>query len=82
MSAANPVYMELLDFLAAGMTPEALVAFRPSDGVQDRVKDLIARKQDGALAPEEESELEEFLHLEHILILAKAKARQHIPLGQ
>jgi hypothetical protein len=82
MSAAHPAYLELVDFIAAGTTPESLIAFRPSDAAQHRVKNLISRKQDSTLSPDEESELEEFLHLEHILILAKAQARRHLPLAE
>jgi hypothetical protein len=78
MSAAHPAYLELVDFIAAGTTPEALIAFRPSDALQNRVQELISRKQDRTLTPDEESELEEFLYLEHILILAKAQARRHV----
>jgi hypothetical protein len=78
MSAAPPAYLELVDFIAAGTTPEALIAFRPSEAVQNRVKELVFRKQEGALTPDEESELEDFLHLEHILTLAKAQARRHL----
>jgi hypothetical protein len=81
VSTANPVYLELVDFIAGGTTPETLLAFRPSHAVQSRVQDLILKKQDGLLTPDEESELDEFLHLEHILILAKAQARRHLPLG-
>jgi hypothetical protein len=40
MSAARPAYLELVDFIAAGTTPEPLIAFRPSEGVQNRVKEL------------------------------------------
>jgi len=78
VSATLPMYFELVDFIAAGTTPEALIAFRPSDALQNRVKELIGRKEHGSLTPDEESELEEFLHLEHILILAKAQARRHL----
>ena len=78
MSAAHPAYLELVDFLAAGTTPEALVRFRTSADVQRRVSDLIARRHNGLLSAEEESELEDFLQLEHILILAKAQARRHL----
>lgn len=78
MSAALPVYFELVDFIAAGTTPQALIAFQPSDAAQNRVKELMARKQDGTLTRDEENELEEFLQLEHILILAKAQARRYL----
>lgn len=82
MSATHPVYWELVDFIAAGTTPERLIAYRPSDPVQSRVRELISRKQDGSVTSDEESELEEFLHLEHILILAKAQARRHLLRGE
>jgi hypothetical protein len=74
--------VELVDFIAAGTTPESLIAFRPSDAAQQRVNALISKKQDGTLSAEEESELDDFLHLEHILILAKAQARRHIDVAQ
>ena len=80
MSAAHPVYLELINFLAAGTTPETLVRFRPSEEVQQRVSELIEGRHNGVLSVEEESELEDFLQLEHILILAKAQARRHLSL--
>ena len=75
-------YEEIIDFIAAGTTPEALVAFRPSDVVQQRVADLIERSKDGGLSAEEESELEDYLQLEHMMIMAKARARQYTQLGR
>jgi len=82
MSAVSPAYLELVDLLAAGTTPEALIAFRPSEPVQRRVQDLVVRNEDGSLTPEEKTELEEFLQLQHILILAKAQARRRLSLAQ
>jgi len=81
MSAAHPAYLELVDFIAAGTTPEGIIRFRPSEAVQRRVSDLIERQRDGSLSSEEQSELDDFLQLEHILIMAKAQARSHLSLG-
>jgi hypothetical protein len=75
-------YDEIIDFIAAGTTPEAVVAFRPSKRVQERVAGLVERSKDGSISPEEQSELEDYLQLEHIMILAKARARQHTQLGE
>ncbi len=82
MSAVSPAYFELVDFIAAGTTPETLLAFQPSEAVQSRIHELIEGRQDGALTPDEETELEEFLQLEHILMLAKAQARRRLSLAQ
>ena len=75
MSAATPVYLEIIDFIAAGTTPQEVANYRPSPAAQQRVADLIEREQNQNLSPDEKSELEHFMELEHILRLAKAKAR-------
>ena len=79
--SATKSYDEIIDFIATGTTPEAVMAFRPSDGVQRRVAELIERSKDGSLSVEDQSELEDYLQLEHIMIMAKARARQHTQLG-
>jgi len=74
-------YDEIIDFIARGTTPESVIAFRPSDALQCRVADLTERARTGSISPEERSELEDCLQLEHIMIMAKARARQHIQIG-
>jgi S-adenosylmethionine:tRNA-ribosyltransferase-isomerase (queuine synthetase) len=82
MSAtAHPAYLELIDFIAGGTTPEALIAFRPSREVQDRVSSLIAREHEGQLTDEDQQELADYLQLEHLMIMAKAQARRKLQLG-
>jgi hypothetical protein len=75
-------YDEIIDFIAGGTTPEGVVAFRPSGGVQQRVADLVERSKNESILPEEQSEFEDYLQLEHIMIMAKARARQHAQLGK
>lgn len=81
MSGSDPAYREVIDFLAAGITPESLVRFRPSEPVQARVADLVARDQEGSLSDPEKQELADFLQLEHLMIMAKAQARRNLILG-
>ncbi len=76
MIAAQPAYLELIDFIAAGTTPEQIVAFRPSALAQKRVEELIEREREDGLSPEEQAELDHFFDLEHILRVAKARAEQ------
>jgi hypothetical protein len=75
MTASQPVYLELVDFLAAGSTPEAVANFRPSRAAQARVSELVEREKEAGLTQEETAELDHFLELEHILRMAKARAR-------
>lgn len=72
-------YQEVVDFIAAGTTPQNVIAFRPSDAAEERVADLLAREKDGELSAEEKSELEHYLQLEHLMRLAKARARAFLP---
>jgi hypothetical protein len=82
MSAASPVYLEIIDFIAAGTTPEAVAHFQPSPEAQQRVADLIQREKKQPLSEEERLELDHFMELEHILRMAKARARQILARGQ
>jgi len=54
-----------------------LVAFRPSQKTTQRVQELVEKNKRETISSEEQSELEDYLQLEHLLILAKARAREH-----
>jgi hypothetical protein len=81
MSNAIPMtraYEEIIDFIAAGTTPSTLIAFQPSETVKARVADLIEREKYDGLAAEEKQELDQYMILEHLIRLAKARAYQHL----
>jgi hypothetical protein len=46
----TPVYMELVDFIAAGLSPERIAAYHPSDAAQERVMGLLQRQKDRGAA--------------------------------
>ncbi len=71
-------YEEIIDFIASGTSPQAIVAFKPSEKTKWRVADLIHNEKTGNLSPDEKSELDHYMQLEHLMRLAKARARQHI----
>src|SRR5215831_14462345 len=75
-------YEEIIDFIASGTTPESVIAFRPSEALQQRVTELMERAQDGTVSADESAELEACLHLEHIMVMAKARARQRTQFGR
>jgi hypothetical protein len=74
-------YEEIVEFIASGTTPNNVAAFRPSEEAKERVADLIQREKNSDVSPDEESELNHYLQLEHLMRLAKARARQHIDHG-
>ena len=76
--AEPKVYEEIVDFIAAGTSPQNVIAFRPSEEARQRVWDLVAREKTDGLSQEETAELEQYLHLEHIMRLAKARAQRYV----
>ena len=78
MNAASPAYTEMIDFIVSRATPEALLQFRPSESTQHRVADLVERQHRDSLSSEESSELDDFVQLEHLMIMAKAQARLRV----
>ncbi len=71
-------YEEVVDFIAAGTSPGSVIAFRPSTAVKDRVANLIDREKTSGLSHDEKSELDHYTQLEHLMRLAKARARQYM----
>src|SRR5437870_5577725 len=79
--AAMPVtkaYEEVIDFIAAGVSPRDVAEYRPCEEAMARVRDLVAREKSTGLSAKESSELQSYLQLEHIMRLAKARARKHL----
>jgi hypothetical protein len=46
--------------------------------VQARVAELLEAQREGKLSSEEASELDDFVQIEHLMIMAKAQARQRL----
>jgi hypothetical protein len=81
MSLSSPIYAEIIDFIAEGTTPQSVVEFLPSLEAQRKLAALMEREKAGTLSPEEKAEIEHFMELEHILRMAKARARQIVSRG-
>ena len=75
VSVFGNVYSEMIDLIAQGGGPASVIAFRPSDAAQEQVYEMIERKRDGTLTPEEANQLLHYTELEHILRMAKIRAR-------
>jgi hypothetical protein len=74
--ASSSVYLEIVDFFASGTTPQTVIDFQPSLAARQRALELLELSKHDQLTAEQESELEHFTGLEHILRMAKARARQ------
>lgn len=69
-------HQEIIDFMAAGSTSADVASFKPSAKARKRVADLIAKEKASGLLPEEKRALDELMQVEHLMRLAKARARQ------
>jgi hypothetical protein len=67
---------EVLDFLVSTPTPEQIIAFRPSEVAQERVRDLLDRNRNGTLSTEENEELDEISRMNDFVSLLKVRVRR------
>jgi hypothetical protein len=70
-------YEEVADFIAA-LDPNKLLELKPSKAVQSRVNELINEKSNNGLSSENQYELDRYLALEHLISLAKIRARRYL----
>ena len=68
-------YEEIVEFIAS-LRPRELIDFKPSEPARQRVWDLLERQKAAPLAVEDRAELDHYLEVEHLMRLAKARARQ------
>ncbi|HEV3255941.1 MAG TPA: hypothetical protein VG013_03605 [Gemmataceae bacterium] len=66
---------EITDFLASSPSREQLLNYRPSDEVQQRARELLAKLKNGQLTEAENRELDQFESVEMLMQLLKIKAR-------
>ena len=68
-------FEEIVSFIASAAGAERLSAFRPTKAAQQRVESLLGKLKAGTIRPTERRELDLFVQLDHVMSLAKAKAR-------
>ena len=73
-------YEEFVQFIAS-LSPREVIDFKPSEEALHRVWDLIERQKVDVLPADEKSELDHYLEIEHLMRLAKARARQLLAHG-
>jgi hypothetical protein len=77
MTATINAYDSLADFMAS-LDPIKVLSFHAPQDIQERVEELLERQQESPLAFSEKEELEHYMILEHIVRLAKSRARLQI----
>ena len=72
------VYDEMIDFITSVPRPEEIVSFSPSEASQLRLEDLQFKRREEGLTEDELHELEQFVMVEHIMRIAKVKAKKRL----
>lgn len=72
-------YDEIIDFIAAGTTPDSVARFESSQRTKDYVAQLIHKEKTTGLTDDESAELGQLMTLEHVMRLAKARAKSLCP---
>jgi hypothetical protein len=73
----NSVFDELATLLAS-MDAQRVLSFHASTKAQQRMDELQWKNKESKLTPEEKSEMERYLVVEHIVRLAKIRAQKRI----
>lgn len=72
---ARTVFGEITDFLATNPTPEEIIAYRLPDDLQNRAHQLLELNGEGQLTPEERDEMMDFVRVDNMMTLLKAKMK-------
>jgi hypothetical protein len=69
----NEVYRYILEFLASNPSPETILNFRPTLQMQERISELLEKNQEDRLTSAESAELDEYVRINDLLSLLKAR---------
>jgi hypothetical protein len=69
---------DVLEFLAGLPAPEEIIALRPSEELQNRIDELLEKNRHERLSEEEEKIWAGYEFIEHLVRIAKAKARKQL----
>lgn len=69
---------EIIDFLTSTPTPAEVMAYQPSATLQQRAEELLEKSKAGELAEPDQKELEYFMVIEHLMRMAKIRARRRL----
>jgi len=76
MTIQSKAYSDIISFMIEGKSPEEIMAFKASDALNERVLELVAKRKNHVIREEEKKELDQYMWLEHLMRLAKARAKK------
>lgn len=76
MTIQSKAYNDFVSFMIAGKSPEEIIAFKASDSINQRVQELTIKERNSQITGDEKNELDQYMWLEHLMRLAKARAKK------
>ena len=70
----NEVYRYILEFLASNPSPVAILHFKPTPQMQERISELLEKNRTDQLTRAEAAELDEYERIEHCIRMLKIQA--------
>ena len=70
----TPLFDTLIEYLAERASPDEILAFKLPEEQEARAKTLLERDAAGELSDEEQIELEQMMHFDHLVTPLKARA--------
>ncbi len=71
-------FYEAIDFITYLPRPEQVLAYKPSMASVHRLELLLEKKREERLSDEEAHELDQYLMIEHLMRIARKKAKNQI----
>lgn len=80
MTVAEPVALldEIIEFLEQKPTLNEIVAFRPSESLEERLEDLLNKNRLGTLNDGERHELDTFMRTNHFMSMLQMRIEQRL----
>ena len=69
------LFEDVAPFVVDKLPPDEVISFRAAPRAQERFDELSQAIQSGQSTPDERAEMEDNIRLEHLMQLAKARAR-------
>ena len=76
--APQTAFDELIDFLASSPSADELIAYRPSDALQQRMSELLEKNRHDDLSSDEQAELDDFLRMNRFMSQLQARAKHYL----
>lgn len=74
----NEIYQYILQFLVSNPSAEEVLGFGPTPSMQARINLLMEKNRNGSLTPLEERELDEYIQINHLVTMLKARALPYL----